>query len=96
MGKALAAWIMVAGAVAAPAMGPRETIESAVGRVMSLLQDADAPRTESATPSRQGADKRAEVRKIARDLFDWPAGLVHRDRIKVGVELERKGHFKAS
>jgi len=71
MGKALAAWIMVAGAVAAPAMGPRETIESAVGRVMSLLQDADAPRTESATPSRQGADKRAEVRKIARDLFDF-------------------------
>ena len=71
MGKALAAWIMVAGAVAAPAMGPRETIESAVGRVMSLLQDADAPRTESATPSRQAADKRAEMRKIARDLFDF-------------------------
>src|SRR2546428_13829385 len=71
MGKALAAWIMVAGAVAAPAMGPRETVESAVGRVVSLLQDADAPRTESATPSRQAADKRAEMRKIARDLFDF-------------------------
>ena len=71
MGKALAAWIMMAGAVAAPAMGPRETVESAVGRVISLLQDADAAKTESTTPGRQPSDKRIEMRKIARDLFDF-------------------------
>src|SRR5881397_781812 len=69
MGKTLAAWIMVAGAVAAPAMGPRETVESAVGRVVTLLQDGDAVKAES-TP-RQAADRRTEIRRLARDLFDF-------------------------
>jgi phospholipid transport system substrate-binding protein len=67
MGKTLAAWIMVAGAVAAPAMGPRETVESSVGRVITLLQDADAVKTES---TRQ-PDRRTEIRKLARELFDF-------------------------
>jgi phospholipid transport system substrate-binding protein len=67
MGKTLAAWIMVAGAVAAPAMGPRETVESSVGRVITLLQDADTVKTES---TRQ-ADRRTEIRKLARELFDF-------------------------
>ena len=72
MGKALAAWIMLAGAVAAPAMGPRETVETAVVRVINLLQDADAAKPESSTtPGRQAADRRTEIRKIARDLFDF-------------------------
>jgi phospholipid transport system substrate-binding protein len=69
MGKTLAAWIMVAGAVAAPAMGPRETVESAVGRVVTLLQDGDAVKAES-TP-RQAADRRTEIRRLARELFDF-------------------------
>jgi len=68
MGKALAAWIMVAGAVAAPAMGPRDTVETAVTRVITLLQDADDAST---APAKQQADRRTEVRKIARDLFDF-------------------------
>jgi len=69
MGKTLAAWIMVAGAVAAPGMGPRETVESAVGRVITLLQDGDAVKTEST--ARQAADRRSEIRRLARELFDF-------------------------
>ena len=71
MGKALAAWIMMAGAVAAPAMGPRETVETAVVRVINLTQDIEpAAKPESAVPQ-QSADKRIEIRKVARDLFDF-------------------------
>jgi len=71
MGKALAAWIMMAGAVAAPAMGPRETVETAVIRVINLTQDIEpAAKPESAAP-RPTTDKRTEIRKIARDLFDF-------------------------
>ena len=69
MGKTLAAWIMVAGAVAAPAMGPRETVESTVGRVVTLLQDGDTVKTEST--ARQASDRRAEIRRLARELFDF-------------------------
>jgi phospholipid transport system substrate-binding protein len=70
MGKALAAWIMMAGAVAAPAMGPRDTVETAVTRVINLTQDIEPAAKESAVP-RQSADKRTEIRKVARDLFDF-------------------------
>jgi phospholipid transport system substrate-binding protein len=71
MGKALAAWIMLAGAVAAPAMGPRETVETAVIRVINLTQDIEpAAKPESAAP-RQSTDKRIAIRKIARELFDF-------------------------
>ncbi len=71
MGKALAAWIMVAGAVAAPAMGPRDTVETAVIRVINLMQDLEpVGRPESAAP-KPATDKRTEIRKIARDLFDF-------------------------
>src|SRR5438128_11045950 len=70
MGKTLTAWIMVAGAVAAPAMGPRETVETAVTRVINLMQDIEpAANTESAP--KPPSDKRTELRKIARDLFDF-------------------------
>ncbi len=69
MGKTLAAWIMVAGAVAAPAMGPRETVESTVGRVVTLLQDGDTVKTEST--ARQASDRRTEIRRLARELFDF-------------------------
>jgi len=68
MGKALAAWIMMAGAVAAPGMGPRDTVETAVTRVIALLQDADDA---SAAAAKQQADRRMEIRKVARDLFDF-------------------------
>ena len=70
MGKALAAWIMMAGAVAAPAMGPRDTVETAVTRVINLTQGIEPAAKESAVPG-QSTDKRIEIRKIARDLFDF-------------------------
>ena len=60
MGKALAAWLMVASAVAIPATGPRETVESALSRVVSVFQDTELR-----------VDRGAEVRRIARQLFDF-------------------------
>ena len=71
MGKTLAAWIMVAGAVAAPAMGPRETVESTVGRVVTLLQDGDTDTVKTESTARQAADRRTEIRRLARELFDF-------------------------
>lgn len=65
MGKALAAWLMVAGAaVASPVMGPREAVESAIDRVLSVIQDGEVN-------GKAVADRPAEVRRIARDLFDY-------------------------
>ena len=71
MGKTLAAWIMVAGAVVAPAMGPRETVESTVGRVVTLLQDGDTDTVKTESTARQAADRRTEIRRLARELFDF-------------------------
>jgi phospholipid transport system substrate-binding protein len=59
MGKALAAWLMVAGAMAATA-SPRDVVQSAVGRVIVAMQE---------DPGRQHA--RAEIRKAAASLFDF-------------------------
>ena len=65
MGKALAAWLMVAGAaMAAPVMGPRQAVESAVVRVTGLMQNGEVN-------GKPVADRRAEVRRIARELFDF-------------------------
>jgi phospholipid transport system substrate-binding protein len=56
---------MVAGAaVASPAMGPRETVESAVVRVTGVIQDGELN-------GKAVADRRGEVRRLARDLFDF-------------------------
>lgn len=59
MGKSLVAWLMVAGAMAATA-GPREVVETAVGRVIAAMQD---------DPSR--AQTRTEIKKAAASLFDF-------------------------
>jgi len=67
MGKALAAWLMVAGAVAATA-NPRDVVQAAVTRVVAVLQDdfsaahLDRPRSEM---------RRAELHRVANDLFDF-------------------------
>jgi phospholipid transport system substrate-binding protein len=47
-------------------MGPRETVETAVGRVISLVQASEATKSESVA-----ADRRTEIRKLARQLFDF-------------------------
>ncbi len=64
MGKALAAWLMVAGAAASPVVGPREAVESAIVRVMSVIQDGEVN-------GKVVVDRRAEVRRIAHELFDF-------------------------
>jgi phospholipid transport system substrate-binding protein len=67
MGRALAAWLMVASAVAATP-SPRDVVQTAVTRVVAVLQDdfegahLDRPRTEM---------RRAEIRRIASELFDF-------------------------
>jgi phospholipid transport system substrate-binding protein len=59
MGKALAAWLMVAGAMAAT-VGPMDVVQTAVNRVIVVMQD---------DPGRQ--QTRVEIRKAAESLFDF-------------------------
>jgi phospholipid transport system substrate-binding protein len=57
--------MMVAGAaVASPVMGPREAVESAIVRVLAVMQDGEV--SSKAVP-----DRRVEVRRIAREMFDF-------------------------
>jgi len=60
MGNALVAWLLVASAVAVPGVSPSETVESALTRVISVMQE-----------SGNRGDRRAEVRRIASELFDF-------------------------
>jgi phospholipid transport system substrate-binding protein len=59
MGKALAAWLLVAGAIAATP-GPQDVVQGAVTRVIVAIHE---------DPSRENA--RAEIRKAAAALFDF-------------------------
>ena len=72
MGKALAAWLLVAGAVAGPVLAPREVVQSAVSRVLVVLQRSD-PETVPASGTRRldGDQRRVEIRRVATDLFDF-------------------------
>ena len=72
MGKAVVAWLLVAGAVGTPAVSPREVVQSAVSRVILTIQktDTDAP---DGSPSRRATaeQRRVEIRRVATDLFDF-------------------------
>jgi len=71
MGKAFLAWMLVATAVAAPATGPREVVQSAVSRVVLAIERADTE-SDPAPASRLAMQQlRLEVRRIATDLFDF-------------------------
>ena len=72
MGKSLMAWFLVAGAVAAPVASPREVVQGAVNRVITIIQRADADQGDS-TPSRRVAleQRRVDIRRIATELFDF-------------------------
>jgi phospholipid transport system substrate-binding protein len=59
MGKALAAWLMVAGAMAATT-APRDVVQTAVTQVLVALQE---------DPAR--AQTRSQIRKAATELFDF-------------------------
>lgn len=71
MGKALAAWLLVASAAAAPAVGPRDVVQAAVSRVVVAVQKADSET--DATPTRRltAEQRRLEIRRVASDLFDF-------------------------
>jgi phospholipid transport system substrate-binding protein len=72
MGKSLMAWLLVASAMAAPAAGPREVVQTAVGRVITLIQRLDVDQGDSALGRRLALEqRRADIRRIAGDLFDF-------------------------
>ena len=72
MGKALAAWLLVAGAVAGPVSPPREVVQSAVSRVLVVLQRTDNEAMPTSGTRRLGDDqRRVEIRRVATDLFDF-------------------------
>jgi phospholipid transport system substrate-binding protein len=72
MGKAFMAWLLVASAVAAPTMGPREIVEAAVSRVVLAIQRVGIESSDPARPSRLAMEqRRVEVRRVATDLFDF-------------------------
>lgn len=66
MGVAIAAaWLMVAeAAVASPAVGPRETVESAIVQILGVLTNGEV----DGAPV---ADRLAEVRRLTREIFDF-------------------------
>jgi phospholipid transport system substrate-binding protein len=70
MGKAVVAWLLVASAVTAPAVGPREVVQAAVSRVVLALQktDTDVP---DPSPARRAEQRRLDIRRVATDLFDF-------------------------
>jgi phospholipid transport system substrate-binding protein len=71
MVRALAAWLLVTGAIVGPATSPRQVVESAVQRVLAVLEPAaPGPSTPEATP-RAGEGRRHEIRRIAAELFDF-------------------------
>ena len=72
MGKALMAWFLVAGAMAAPAAGPREVVQSAVTRVISIIQRADMDAGDPSPTRRLVLEqRRLEIRRLAAELFDF-------------------------
>jgi phospholipid transport system substrate-binding protein len=60
------AWLLVAESAVAspPAVGPREAVEAAVVRVLSIVQDGQA----AGAPV---ADRSGEIRRIAGEIFDF-------------------------
>jgi phospholipid transport system substrate-binding protein len=71
MGKAFMAWLLVASAVAAPVVGPREVVQSAVGRVVAAIQRADAEGDSTDGQRHAMRQRRLELRRVAAELFDF-------------------------
>ncbi|HET7341048.1 MAG TPA: ABC transporter substrate-binding protein [Methylomirabilota bacterium] len=71
MGKAVVAWLMVAGAVAASTPSPREVVQSAVNRVVLALQHADMDGMDGSARRVAIEQRRADIRRVAADLFDF-------------------------
>ena len=71
MGNAFMAWLLVASAVAAPEAGPREVVQSAVGRVVAAVQRADIDTDAPQAQARARQQRRLELRRVAAALFDF-------------------------
>jgi len=72
MGSSLAALMLVASVVTAPATAPREIIQSAVTRVIAVLDGAEPDRSDRAERGVPNTERaRSEIRRIANDLFDF-------------------------
>jgi phospholipid transport system substrate-binding protein len=72
MGKALAAWLLITAAVATPAVAPRDVVQSAVGQVVAVLEEAHASRQQPSRASMPAVERtRTELRRIAAELFDF-------------------------
>jgi phospholipid transport system substrate-binding protein len=71
MGKTLAAWLLVAAAAASPAVSPRDVVQSAVSRVLLVLQKTDVESDASPTRRINAEQRRVEIRRVATDLFDF-------------------------
>jgi phospholipid transport system substrate-binding protein len=71
MGKALLAWLLVA-AAASPVGSPKVVVESAVARALKALEEARQDGAAEAAAQGQGQERaRAEVRRVAEELFDF-------------------------
>jgi phospholipid transport system substrate-binding protein len=71
MTKTLAAWLFITAAAASSATAPRELVQSAVIRVIQVLEEPQA-KGETIPAGRTPNERvRLEVRRIAADLFDF-------------------------
>lgn len=72
MGSSFAALMLVASVVTAPATAPREIVQSAVTRVIAVLDGVEPDRSDRAERGVPNTDRaRSEIRRIANDLFDF-------------------------
>lgn len=68
MGKGIAAWLLVA-AAAAGATSPRDVVQTAVTRVLTVASESGD--TDRMTRSDMTDRRRAEMRRIASEIFDF-------------------------
>ena len=64
IGLSIACLFAAEAALAAPQIGPRDAVETAVGRFMTIVQNG---RPDAAI----GADRLGEIRQIVREMFDF-------------------------
>ncbi len=69
MGRGLAAWLLIA-AAGAQGMTPRDVVQTAVAQVVQSIEAAQA-RPQPARVGRAPDGTRAEIRRIAGELFDF-------------------------
>src|SRR5205823_8145954 len=70
--SSFAALMLFASVVTGPATAPREIIQSAVARVIAVLDGVESDRSDRAERGVPTTDRaRMEIRRVASDLFDF-------------------------